>query len=119
MLYALLIYGSREEWAQMDRANRQQRMDCHMKALQMENDDGVLVMSARLQETACATTLRSTPKGILVHDGPFAETKEQLGGLQILNCDSLEEVMKYVREFISHSGTVEIRPIHPDPMSLD
>lgn len=119
MLYALLIYGAQEEWAQMDRADRQQRMDCHNKALQMENDDGVLVMSARLQRTDRATTLRSTPKGIVVLDGPFAETKEQLGGLQILNCDSLEEVMKYVREFISHSGTVEIRPIHPDPISLD
>lgn len=119
MLYALLIYGAREEWARMDRASRQQRMDCHMKALQMENDDGVLVMSARLQATDRATTLRSTPEGIVVLDGPFAETKEQLGGLQILNCDSLEEVMKYVRTFVAHSGTVEIRPIHLDPVSVD
>jgi hypothetical protein len=119
MLYAVLIYGSQDEYNDMDRANRQQRMDCHTKALQMEHDDGVLVMSARLQRTDRATTLRSTPKGIVAFDGPFAETKEQLGGLQILNCDSLEEVMKYVREFISHGGTVEIRPIHPDPASLD
>jgi hypothetical protein len=119
MLYALLIYGAQEDWARTDRTNRQQRMDCHLKALQMEHDDGVLVVSARLQRTDSATTLRSTPQGIVVHDGPFAETKEQLGGLQILNCDSLDEVMKYVREFIAHGGTVEIRPIHPDPSSLD
>ena len=119
MLYALLIYGSPDEWENMDRVSRQQRMDSHMKALQMENDDGVLVMSGRLQRTDRATTLRSTRQGIVVHDGPFAETKEQLGGLQILDCDSLEAVMKYVRQFIAHGGTVEIRPFHLDPTSLD
>ena len=119
MLYALLIYGSRDEWAQTDRASREQRMDAHTRALQMENDDGVLVMSARLQRTDRATTMRSTAKGIVVVDGPFAETKEQLGGLQILNCENLDAVMKYVRQFIAHGGTVEIRPLHPEPSSLD
>ena len=119
MLYAVLIYGSQEEYAKTEHADRQRRMDCHMKALQMENDDGVLVMSARLQRTGSATTMRATENGIVVVDGPFAETKEQLGGLQILNCENLAAVQKYVRQFIGHGGTVEIRPIHTDPMSLE
>jgi hypothetical protein len=119
MLYMLLIYGREEEWKHRDRTQRARIMDSHMKALQMENDDGVLVASGRLLPTAHATTVRATEAEILVLDGPFAETKEQFGGFQLLNCDSLEHVLKYVRRFVEHGGTVEIRPLHPDPVSLD
>jgi hypothetical protein len=56
---------------------------------------------------------------MVVLDGPFAETKEQFGGFQVLNCDDLDHVLKYVRQFVADGGTVEIRPLHPDPISLD
>jgi hypothetical protein len=119
MLYMLLIYGREEEWQQRDRAQRERIMECHLKALQMENDDGVLIASGRLLRTDHATTVRATPEEVVVVDGPFAETKEQLGGFQVLNCDSLEHVLEYVRQFVAQGGTIEIRPLHPDPVSLD
>jgi hypothetical protein len=119
MLYMLLIYGREAEWGQRDRTHRARVMESHIKALQMENDDGVLVASGRLLPTAHATTVRATDDGMVVLDGPFAETKEQFGGFQVLNCDNLDHVLKYVRQFVAHGGTVEIRPLHPDPISLD
>lgn len=119
MLYMLLIYGSQDEWGHADRALRARRMDSHMKALQMESDDGVLVATGRLLPIEHATTARATENGMVVLDGPFAETKEQLGGFQILNCESVDEVLTYVRTFIEHGGTVEIRPLHPNPTSID
>jgi hypothetical protein len=119
MLYAVLIYGVEREYNTESRDKRAQRMASHLEALQKEHDDGVLVTTARLLPTKRATTVRATANGIAVTDGPFAETKEQFGGFQVLNCDTLEQVVAYAKTFVAHGGTVEIRPLHPDPGSVD
>jgi len=119
MFYALLIYGSEDEWNRMSRLQRVQRMDSHIKAAQMENDAGVLITGVRLMPTAHATTVRATAKGITVTDGPFAETKEQFGGFQILECASRDEVVVYARQLVEHGGVVEIRPFNLDLTSVD
>lgn len=119
MFYALLIYGSEDEWEHMDRQQRTARMDSHIKAAQMENDAGVLITGIRLMPTPHATTVRATARGIAVTDGPFAETKEQFGGLQILECANLDEVVVYARQLVEHGGTVEIRPFNLDLTSVD
>ena len=119
MFYALLIYGSEDEWKRMTRQQRLARMDSHIKAVQMENDAGVLITGVRLMPTAQATTVRATPTGITVTDGPFAETKEQFGGLQILDCASRDEVVVYARQLVENGGVVEIRPFNLDLISVD
>ena len=69
--------------------------------------------TARLMPTSAATTLRKgdTP---LVIDGPFAETKEQLLGFYLVNCDDLEEVLTLCRELgaANPGGAYEVRPLH-------
>ena len=119
MLYALLFYGSEDDWHRLDRAGRQRVMAAHVEELNRANADGTLVTSLRLLRTDSATTVRVPGGRVTVLDGPFAETKEQLGGLQILDCEHLDAAIRYAATFAAHMGTVEIRPVHPDPDSLD
>ena len=74
---------------------------------------GKLGPVARLMPTTAATTLRKDREPAVVLDGPFAETKEQLLGFYILECDDLEEVLEVARE-LGHAnpgGSYEIRPV--------
>jgi hypothetical protein len=68
---------------------------------------------ARLLPTTAATTLRKDREPALVIDGPFAETKEQLLGFYILDCDTLEEALAFARELadVNPGGAYEIRPV--------
>lgn len=74
---------------------------------------GKLGPVARLMPTTAATTLRKDRDPPLVIDGPFAETKEQLLGFYILDCNSLEEALDIARELgvANPGGSYEIRPI--------
>jgi hypothetical protein len=76
--------------------------------------EGKLGPVARLMPTTAATTLRKGAETV-IFDGPFAETKEQLLGFYILDCDSLEEALdaaKQLAEASTHgSGSYEVRPV--------
>ena len=123
MLYALLFYGREEEWDAMERPQREKIMRVHLDQANKANADGALVTSMRLCQTQSATTVKTQGKEVVVLDGPFAETKEQLGGLQILNCANLDEAIHYAKMFVDHGGirfdSVEIRPVHPRPDSIE
>jgi len=119
MLYALLIYSPEREWAGKSMAERQLTMDSHIKAAQIEHADGALLAGIRLRPTPFATTVRATPNGIAVTDGPFAETKEQFGGFQLVDCPGLDDALRYARQLVEHGGTVEVRPVHPSPMTIE
>jgi hypothetical protein len=119
MFYALLIYGSESDWRRMARAQRERIMDSHIKAVQMENDAGALVAGFRLFPTDRATTVRATSDGITTVDGPFAETKEQFGGFQIVACKQRDDAVAYARQIVEHGGTVEVRPLNLDATSID
>ncbi|MEM9202266.1 MAG: YciI family protein [Actinomycetota bacterium] len=75
---------------------------------------GVWVGGEPLEVTAMATSVQLRQGEVLTTDGPFAETKEQLGGFYILECESLDEAIAWAAK-IPHaaSGTVEVRPV-PD-----
>jgi hypothetical protein len=68
---------------------------------------------ARLLPTTAATTLRKDREQPIVIDGPFAETKEQLLGFYIVDCQSLDEVLEIARELgaANPGGAYEIRPV--------
>jgi hypothetical protein len=74
---------------------------------------GKLGPVVRLLPTTAATTLRKDGDPPLVIDGPFAETKEQLLGFYIVDCDSLDEVLEIARELAQANpgGAYEIRPV--------
>lgn len=119
MLYALLCYFGEEEWISGGRPRREAIMRAHGEALNPAEAKGALVTSMRLRSTETATTVRATGGKIAVIDGPFAETREQLGGLHVIDCADLDEAIAYARTYAAEGGTVEIRPLHPDPTSVD
>jgi hypothetical protein len=73
---------------------------------------GVLQAGARLRPTTDATTVRVRGSEVLVADGPFAETKEQVGGFCIVDCQDLDEAIEVASKIPgARYGTVEVRPI--------
>jgi|SRR5690606_30945128 hypothetical protein len=111
MLYAILAYHEEGVIASMTPEQGAALMDNLMKVHDKINETGKLGPSARLDLTGKAVTLRS-PEAMVI-DGPFAETKEQLLGLYMLECDSLDEAIEAARELrrVNKSAVYEIRPI--------
>ena len=74
--------------------------------------DGVLITSGRLQTLDSATTVRVREGETLISDGPFAETKEFLGGFYLVECEDLDQALKYAAHMpLDDYGTVEVRPM--------
>jgi hypothetical protein len=73
---------------------------------------GVLTSRERLQPTSLATTVRVGDEGLVVADGPFAETKEQIAGFYIIECEDLDEAIEIAsRNPGARYGTIEVRPV--------
>jgi hypothetical protein len=87
-----------------------------MAAYQAANEtyarDGVLVVGEALEDASTATTLKVRNGQTETMDGPFAESKEQLGGIYIFECGSLDEALRYAAMIpTAQYGSVEVRPI--------
>lgn len=73
---------------------------------------GVLVGGERLRPTTDATTVRVRDGEVLTSDGPFAETKEQVGGYYMVDCKDLDEAIEIASKIPSaRGGSIEVRPI--------
>jgi hypothetical protein len=73
---------------------------------------GLLQGGERLQQVADATTVRVRDGEVLTTDGPFAETKEQIGGYYLVDCKDLDEAIEVAAAIPSaRSGSIEVRPI--------
>jgi hypothetical protein len=74
--------------------------------------DGVLLSSGRLQDVHSATSVRLQSNETLISDGPFAETKEYLGGFFLIDCADLDAALKYAARMpMDDYGSVEVRPM--------
>ncbi len=112
MRYMLLIYGSEADAASMTREERDAMMRGHAAFAQEALTRGILTGGAPLQPTRTATTVRVRKGKIMITDGPFAETKEQLAGTYILNCKDLDEAIEMATRIPDAlHGSIEIRPI--------
>jgi hypothetical protein len=118
MKFSLIIYETPEAFAtREDRAlapDYWAAWPAYTKALM---DAGVMAGGAGLQKPGTATSIRFGPSGQVVEDGPFAETKEQLGGIYIIDVPSLDDAMKWAARMpLQYGGTVEVRPnlVMPD-----
>jgi hypothetical protein len=76
---------------------------------------GVNRHGSRLQPTSDATTVRMRNDEVLIADGPFAETKEQIGGYDVIECANLDEAIAVAAEHpTARIGTIEVRPFWAD-----
>jgi hypothetical protein len=112
MKYILLIYGDETVWSSMSEADAQKIYAGHQAYGEKMAKAGVIRGGAELKPTATATSLRFKSGKPTMSDGPFAETKEQLGGYYIIEVDNLEQAIDWASQMPSMtSGTVEIRPL--------
>jgi hypothetical protein len=73
---------------------------------------GVRISRVRLRPTASATTVRVREGNLVIADGPFAETKEQIAGFYVIECADLDEVIAVASQIpAARSGTIEVRPV--------
>lgn len=110
MRYAILCYHSEAitgSWTkEQDDAVLAKRAAVQQKLAAQ----GRLGPVARLMPTTAATTVRAGREPLVI-DGPFAETKEQLLGFYIVECETLEEAIAVARDMIDDTGAFEIRPV--------
>lgn len=109
MRYMLLIYL--DEHA----LNEAERQDCYQESTQLARDltaSGNFIASAPLHPTKTASSVRVRGGTPLITEGPFAETREQLGGYYLINADNLDEAVRIAARIPgARTGTVEVRPV--------
>jgi hypothetical protein len=109
--YALLFYSEPPASAE-EVAEREATLPLWIELGESLEKAGLLVSSGRLQPTDMATTVRVRDGETEVTDGPFAVTKEVLGGYYLLDCANLDEALKVAaRVPLARFGSVEVRPL--------
>ncbi len=116
MRYAILIYDTETATPSPEQPPAeviQQVMDEYFAYSQMLRDRGVYQGGEALLPVQTATTLRGSESGdVTATDGPFAETREQLGGFYLVDVDSLDEALEWAAKMPNHPyGSVEVRPV--------
>jgi len=109
MRYMLLIYGDEQAWSDEER----ERCYGESAAFARELDAGGRYLAAApLHPVATASSVRVRDRKRLVTDGPFAETREQLGGYFLIEAGNLDEAIEIAAQLPgARLGTVEIRPV--------
>jgi len=99
-------------WETLSEAERGEMMQAYGSFSQELRDSGSLVAGDALEPTETATTVRVRDDETLTTDGPFAETKEQLGGYYLVEADSLDEAIGWAAKIPgARYGSVEVRPV--------
>jgi hypothetical protein len=112
MKYALTIYGDESASQHASPEEMQAISQAYAGVTQEMDQKGALVAGEALYPTQTATTVRVQEDERTVTDGPFAETKEQLGGFYVLECKDLDEAIEWAAKIPgSHHGSVEVRPV--------
>jgi hypothetical protein len=112
MQYMLLIYDAEKELAKMSKEEGEQFFGEYMKFTAEIQASGNYVAGDPLQSVETATTVRIRSGKTQIVDGPFAETREQLGGYYVIKAKDLDEATKIAARVPSaRIGSIEIRPI--------
>jgi len=115
MKYTILIYESEADFsARTDGAREDAYWGSYRAYTQALTEAGIMVGGAGLQPPPLATTVRQRNGKRQVQDGPYAETKEQLGGYYVIDVPDLDKALDWaVRCPAAATGTVEVRPNLP------
>jgi hypothetical protein len=112
MQYLLLIYDPEKTWATMPEAERNQMFGEYMTFTNDIKASGHYRAGDALQPTHTATTVRVRDGKTSTTDGPFAETREQLGGYYLIEAKDLDEATRIAARIPSaRIGSIEVRPI--------
>jgi hypothetical protein len=112
MKYLLMLIGDESRYFDLtpeQRAAGMKEWDSYTRAAE---EAGVFVGGEGLQHSSSATSVEIPESGEpIVSDGPFAETKEQIGGYYLLDCKDLDEALAWAKRIPMPGATVEVRPV--------
>ncbi|MCB9133827.1 MAG: YciI family protein [Anaerolineales bacterium] len=112
MKYLLLMYAEESIGTNMSDEERQVVQKTWAEFRKEINSSGVLVSSNGVAPETSATTIRVRNDKTLITDGPFAETHEQLGGYFLIECNDLDEAIRWAEKIpTAKYGSIEIRPL--------
>jgi len=112
MQYLLLLHSDESGWSKMTQAEQQQGYAAYMAYTEALKKAGVYVGSNRLQPISTATTVKITNGKQQVLDGPYADSKEQLGGYYLIEATDLDAAIAWAARCPGSShGTIEVRPV--------
>jgi hypothetical protein len=117
MQYLMLIHTNTARWAELSSEERNKiHADCGAWHEELVRN-GKSVGCMALQPPSTGTTLREENGKVLITDGPFAETKEVLGGFETLECTDLDEALAIAKRFpaLRAGAAVEVRPLMTGP----
>ena len=109
MRYIMLIYSSAPERELSERS-----YNAHWTLMEEAEKKGAFVAAEPLPPTAVTRTVRPGESGAMITDGPFAETKEQLAGFYIFDCQSEDEALEWAQKILpacTSASAVEVRPL--------
>ncbi len=113
MKYLLLLYGDEAAYDNQSPEEAAETMSAYTAFDEELTAAGVLRGGEGLEPTSSAVTLRYADGAPVRTDGPFAETREQLGGFYVLECKDLDEALAWAAKVpeLSDNGSVEVRPV--------
>jgi hypothetical protein len=112
MKYILMDYVGEAGWPQLTRAEQEHWLGAYRAYMEAMTKAGVLKDSKGLQQTSAATTVRVVDGKTQVLDGPYADSKEQLGGFHIIEVTDLDAALAWAaRSPTALHGVVEVRPV--------
>jgi hypothetical protein len=115
MEYLLMCCFNEEQWAKIPDQERDKIMRDYGEWEQSIVKSGHFRGGARLESTSASTTVRHQNGKVVITDGPFAETKEQLGGYHLVECRNLDEALSIAGRIptLPFGGLIEVRPLMP------
>ncbi len=111
MLFSVLIYSSEDVIDALSEAEMEDILSQHYAFQDRTKSEKAFGAAVKLMSTGTAVTIHRPQKDLLVTDGPFAETKEQLMGFYLLEADTLDQAIEAVKLLPLDKSKVEIRPV--------
>ena len=112
MLHSILIYGTEGLVEKLSAEEREALFGKHRHLQSTMREQRKLGPVVQLMPTTTAVTIRGGGKAPLVTDGPYAETKEALLGIYIIDCETLDEAIEAAKLLPLDVGTLEVRPVN-------
>lgn len=112
MQFMLMLYVNEAGWGGLTPAQKTEGLAAYQAYTQALTEAGALVSSSRLQTTGSATTVRAVDGKAQVLDGPYADSKEQIGGYYLIEAADLDAALAWAARCpTAHHGVVEVRPV--------
>jgi hypothetical protein len=112
MKFMLLIYDDEQSWLRLNEAGREKVFAAHHRFTEELQKRGKLLGGEALQPSTEAALVRKKEGKVVHTDGPFAETKEQLGGFYLVDANDMAEACEWAQRLPeAENGTIEVRPV--------